>query len=247
MNAPGDFKGGITKNFEGLIFAENEVGYEVGYLAGADGAEGSATTTVSSVGGIPVPAVVRYIAGFQAGAKKAVPSITVLNGYSQDFVAQDKCKNIALDQISKGSTSCSRSPAAAASARSTRRRRRASGASASTPTSPTSTTACSRAPRRRSTSAVYTAIAEPAEGQVRGRHEPAVQRRERRRRPRQDQQGRPGVASRAEDAGGRRCRWRTARSRRRRSARRTRTARRNLRRGGPRARPCTFSAVRRPA
>ena len=27
----------------------------------------------------------------------------MLNGYSQDFVAQDKCKNIALDQISKGS------------------------------------------------------------------------------------------------------------------------------------------------
>src|SRR5215469_17895960 len=60
-------------------------------------------TTVSSVGGIPVPAVVRYIAGFQAGAKAAVPSIQTINGYSQDFVAQDKCKSIALDQISKGS------------------------------------------------------------------------------------------------------------------------------------------------
>jgi basic membrane protein A len=102
MNAPGDFKGGITKNFEGLIFAENEVGYEVGYL-GALVAQKDGAKTVSSVGGIPVPAVVRYIAGFQAGAKAAVPGITVLNGYSQDFVAQDKCKNIALDQISKGS------------------------------------------------------------------------------------------------------------------------------------------------
>jgi basic membrane protein A len=102
MNAPGDFKGGITKNFEGLIFAENEVGYEVGYL-GALMAQKDGAKTVSSVGGIPVPAVVRYIAGFQAGAKAAVPGITVLNGYSQDFVAQDKCKNIALDQISKGS------------------------------------------------------------------------------------------------------------------------------------------------
>ena len=27
----------------------------------------------------------------------------MLNGYSQDFVAQDKCKEIALDQISQGS------------------------------------------------------------------------------------------------------------------------------------------------
>ena len=55
------------------------------------------------MGGIPVPAVVHYIAGYQAGAKKAVPSMKLLNGYSQDFVAQDKCKNIALDQIAKGS------------------------------------------------------------------------------------------------------------------------------------------------
>jgi basic membrane protein A len=102
MNAKTDFKGGITKNFEGLIFAENEVGYEVGYMA-ALMAQKDGSTTVSSVGGIPVPAVVRYIAGFQAGAKAAVPTINVLNGYSQDFVAQDKCKNIALDQISKGS------------------------------------------------------------------------------------------------------------------------------------------------
>jgi len=103
MNAKTDFtKGGITKNFEGLIFAENEVGYEAGYIA-ALMAQKDKATTVSSVGGIPVPAVVRYIAGYQAGAKKAVSGITVLNGYSQDFVAQDKCKNIALDQISKGS------------------------------------------------------------------------------------------------------------------------------------------------
>jgi basic membrane protein A len=102
MNAPGDFKGGIGKNFEGLIFAENEVGYEVGYMA-ALMAQNDKSTTVSSVGGIPVPAVVRYIAGFQAGAKAAVPTIKVLNGYSQDFVQQDKCKNIALSQISQGS------------------------------------------------------------------------------------------------------------------------------------------------
>jgi basic membrane protein A and related proteins len=38
-----------------------------------------------------------------AGAKAANPKITVLNGYSQDFVAQDKCKNLALQQIGQGS------------------------------------------------------------------------------------------------------------------------------------------------
>jgi basic membrane protein A len=102
MNAPGDFKGGITKNFEGLVFKEEQVGYEVGYLAGLE-AKRLGKNTVSSVGGIAVPAVVRYIAGFQAGAKAADPGITTLNGYSNDFVAQDKCKNVALSQIAQGS------------------------------------------------------------------------------------------------------------------------------------------------
>ncbi len=103
MNAITDFtKPKITKNFEGLIFAENEVGYEVGYLAGLE-AKRLKGTTVSSVGGIPVPAVIRYIAGYQAGAKASDPGVKVLNGYSQDFVAQDKCKSVALNQISQGS------------------------------------------------------------------------------------------------------------------------------------------------
>jgi basic membrane protein A len=104
MNAPGDFAstGGITNNFEGLIFKEEQVGYEVGYLAGLE-AKREGKNTVSSVGGIAVPAVVRYIAGFQAGAKAADPGITTLNGYSNDFVAQDKCKNVALSQIAQGS------------------------------------------------------------------------------------------------------------------------------------------------
>ena len=103
MNAKTDFsKGGITPNFEGLIFAENEAGYEAGYLA-ALMARNDHGGTVSSVGGIPVPAVVRYIAGYQAGAKRAVRGIHLINGYSQDFVAQDKCKSIALDQIAKAS------------------------------------------------------------------------------------------------------------------------------------------------
>jgi basic membrane protein A len=44
-----------------------------------------------------------YIAGFQAGAKKAFPGVKTLNGYSQDFVDQAKCKEIALNQIAQGS------------------------------------------------------------------------------------------------------------------------------------------------
>jgi basic membrane protein A len=45
----------------------------------------------------------RFIAGYQAGAKKAVPGIQTVNGYSQDFSVQAKCKEIALNQIAAGS------------------------------------------------------------------------------------------------------------------------------------------------
>ena len=37
------------------------------------------------------------------GAEDANPDIKILNGYSQDFVDQAKCKEIALDQIAQGS------------------------------------------------------------------------------------------------------------------------------------------------
>jgi basic membrane protein A and related proteins len=58
---------------------------------------------VSTVGGIRIPPVDRYIAGFQAGARAANPGVTTLNGYSQDFVDQARCKEIALQQIARGS------------------------------------------------------------------------------------------------------------------------------------------------
>ena len=90
------------KNVEGLIFKEQEAGYLVGYLAGLWAKDNNAKT-VSTVGGQKIPPVDHYIAGFQAGAKAAYPEIETLNGYSQDFVDQGKCKEIALDQIAKGS------------------------------------------------------------------------------------------------------------------------------------------------
>jgi basic membrane protein A len=90
------------KNVQGLLFKENEAGYLAGYLAGLWAKDNNAKV-VSTVGGQKIPPVDAYIAGFQAGAKKAFPGIKTLNGYSQDFVDQAKCKEIALDQIAKGS------------------------------------------------------------------------------------------------------------------------------------------------
>jgi basic membrane protein A and related proteins len=90
------------KNVQGLLFKEQEAGYLVGYAAGL-WAKANHGTAVGSVGGIKIPPVDRYIAGFQYGAKKADQGITTLNDYSQDFVAQNKCKEKALNQIAQGS------------------------------------------------------------------------------------------------------------------------------------------------
>ena len=60
------------KNVEGLLFKEQEAGYLVGYAAGL-WAKSQAATAVGSVGGLKIPPVDRYIAGYQFGAKKADP------------------------------------------------------------------------------------------------------------------------------------------------------------------------------
>src|SRR5262245_59231852 len=94
-------EGGL-KNVQGLLFKEQEGCSLAGYAA-ALAARARGGTTVSSVGGQKRPPVDRYIAGYQAGAKAAVPGMKLLNGYSQDFANQAKCKEVALNQISGGS------------------------------------------------------------------------------------------------------------------------------------------------
>jgi basic membrane protein A len=89
-------------NVQGLIFKEAEAGYLAGTLAGLY-AKDNDIDTISSVGGQKIPPVDAYIAGYQAGATAANEGITTLNGYSQDFVDQAKCKELALNQIQRGS------------------------------------------------------------------------------------------------------------------------------------------------
>jgi basic membrane protein A len=95
------------KNVVGLMFKQEQGGYLAGYLAGlVQKAKGLPRTkpanVVASVGGQKIPPVVGYIAGFQAGAKAADPGVKTLNQYSNDFVDQAKCKEIALNQIAQG-------------------------------------------------------------------------------------------------------------------------------------------------
>jgi basic membrane protein A len=98
---------GKPKNVRGLLFREQQVGYLAGYLAGLVAKQGIGPAqpklVVSTVGGQKQPPVDRFIAGYQAGAKKAVPGIRLMNAYSQNWVDQAKCKELALNQIAAGS------------------------------------------------------------------------------------------------------------------------------------------------
>src|SRR3954449_6202395 len=90
------------KNLLGLLFKEQETGYLVGYLAGLEEKRRPGPDVIGSVGGQKQPPVDRFIAGYQAGAKAADPGIKTLNGYSEDFSDQAKCKQVALNQIEQG-------------------------------------------------------------------------------------------------------------------------------------------------
>src|SRR5215212_3661408 len=90
------------KNVVGLIFKEQEVGYLAGYLAALAEKRRSGPDVIGSVGGFKEPPVDRFIAGYQAGAKKADPGIKVINGYSSDWDDQAKCKEAALNEIERG-------------------------------------------------------------------------------------------------------------------------------------------------
>ncbi len=103
VRGPDFKKAKSTKNIEGLVFAANQSGCLVGYLAGEMVKKQGGKQVVGAVGGIKIPAVDDYIVGFSHCAKLANPKIKVLVGYSQDFVAQDKCKTVAQNQISQGS------------------------------------------------------------------------------------------------------------------------------------------------
>jgi len=96
-------KGG-AKNVRGLLFKEQEAGYLVGYLAARQVTTKpvGGNTRIGAVGGLKIPPVDRFIAGYYEGAKKANPKVTVVHNYSQDFVDQAKCKEQALDQIANG-------------------------------------------------------------------------------------------------------------------------------------------------
>jgi basic membrane protein A len=104
----GSFNCDPLANVSPLFFKEQQAGCLVGAVAGQMELDGKAkvpnllgASTIGAVGGIAVPPVVRYIAGYKYCAKKVDPNVKVYVNYSQDFVATAKCKDAALSQINQ--------------------------------------------------------------------------------------------------------------------------------------------------
>jgi basic membrane protein A len=99
-----DKKGNVLpayKNVEGLTYMANESGCLVGVLA-AKMAEKEGGKAVGAVGGIKIPPVDIWIAGYKYCVKKIDPKLQVLVQYSNDFVATDKCQTVAQNEIAQG-------------------------------------------------------------------------------------------------------------------------------------------------
>jgi basic membrane protein A and related proteins len=93
---------GTVSNVEGLTYATQQNSYLVGCLAAKVAARGG-KKNISVVGGVKIPPVDTFIAGYKAGAQRCVPGTTVQIGYSQNFIAPDLCKAVATNQIDAGS------------------------------------------------------------------------------------------------------------------------------------------------
>src|SRR5205085_10128630 len=83
-------------NVRGIQFREQEAGYLAGYVAGLTVKQQKGPQVVSAIGANSVPAIIRYMAGYKAGAKKADPGVTVFNELANDptFNDQAKCKEV---------------------------------------------------------------------------------------------------------------------------------------------------------
>jgi basic membrane protein A len=90
------------KNVRGGMFAAEQPSYLAGYLAALMEKRRPGKDAVGAVGGYRIPTVDHFIAGYQAGARRAAPRVATLTGYAGSFVNLAKCKAVALRQIARG-------------------------------------------------------------------------------------------------------------------------------------------------
>src|SRR6266581_2312932 len=89
-------------NVVSLFFKEQDAGAMVGAMAGwleKNGKSKKNQHVIGAVGGVSIPPVNHYIAGYKWAAKMEDPSIKILVGYSNNFNDPAKCKSVAKAQI----------------------------------------------------------------------------------------------------------------------------------------------------
>jgi basic membrane protein A len=91
---------GGLKNEEGITYATQEGGCLVGVLA-AEMAKSMGHKVIGVAGGLKIPPVDSYIAGYKFCAQKAVKGTKVLIQYSGDFQDETKCATIAQNEINQ--------------------------------------------------------------------------------------------------------------------------------------------------
>jgi basic membrane protein A len=92
---------GGYKNTLGITYATQEVGCLVGVLAAKE-AQSMGGHAIGAVGGIKIPSVDSYIAGYQYCANKAVPGTRTITNYSNSFTDEAACSNVAQNEIGQG-------------------------------------------------------------------------------------------------------------------------------------------------
>ena len=95
-------------NVAPLYFKEQQAGCLVGAIAGQMELDGKSKVpklfgknTIGAVGGVSIPPVNHYIAGYKYCAQKVDPSVKVVINYSQDFSNTAKCKDDAISEINQ--------------------------------------------------------------------------------------------------------------------------------------------------
>lgn len=95
---------GSLKNEIGITYSSQEAGCLVGVLAAKEAQKmnGGKPGTIGAVGGIKIPPVDSYIAGYQYCSNKAVPGTKTLVQYSNSFTDEGKCSAVAQNEIGSG-------------------------------------------------------------------------------------------------------------------------------------------------
>jgi basic membrane protein A len=90
------------KNVQGSLWRVEQAAYLAGYLAAVMEKKRPGRDVVGAVGGVSFPPINAFIAGYEAGGRKADPGIKTIHSYANNFLDAAKCRSVALNQIARG-------------------------------------------------------------------------------------------------------------------------------------------------